>query len=297
MSSRRLCSPGVCKACTNPARSRFIPLGRGKGPIPLIKSAFQWHNETVNIHSHFIPTCLILALVIPFFIWRTPLKDAHWVDTAMLISYLLAAASCLSSSAGWHILSGCASHRWFEWGACVDYIGISWLIAMSFNTVVYNAYYCSPKTVCAYTGVNLAFGALGSYLPFQKWFNQRKNKHWRILFFLLLNVAMVAPIVQLYMQHGSERANAFVSPFSLSVATYVTGLLFYAFHFPECAMPGKFDTWGASHNMWHLCIVGAIILHYRAIFVVYDDRWGYSCAAPDAGTPFPQWVTAVLFGQ
>lgn len=253
------------------------------------------HNETVNIHSHSIPTLFIFA-IIPLIVWRTPLPDAHWVDTAMLISYLLAAASCLSSSAGWHILSGCANRRWFEWGACVDYIGISWLIAMSFNTLVYNAFYCRPKAVMSYTTVNVAFGALGSILPFQKWFNQRKNKHWRIVFFLALNAAMVAPIVHLFHVHGYTKAQAFVAPFGLSVLTYVVGLLFYAFHFPECCAPGKFDIWGASHNMWHLCIVGAIILHYRAVFHVFNTRWDYSCAAGDAQVPFPSAVDKLLFG-
>ncbi|BEI87616.1 uncharacterized protein CcaverHIS019_0103340 [Cutaneotrichosporon cavernicola] len=274
---------------------RFIPLGRN-GPIPLIKSAFRMHNETVNIHSHFIPTLFILG-VIPFIIWRTPLPDAHWIDTAMLISYLLAAMSCLVSSAGWHILSGCANRRWFEWGACVDYIGISWLIAMSFNTVVYNAYYCRGTHVFAYTLVNVAFGGLGSYLPFQKWFNQRKNKPWRILFFLCLNAAMFAPMVQLFREHGRHVAGKFVAPFFYSVAMYLVGLTFYAFHFPECAAPGIFDRFGASHQLWHLSIVTAIVLHYRAIFVAYDARWSLSCAAPDAGNPVPLAISAFLFGK
>ena len=30
---------------------------------------------------------------------------------------------------------------------------------------------------------------------------------------------------------------------------YVTGLLFYGFHFPECVWPGRFDSWGASHQV------------------------------------------------
>lgn len=167
----------------------------------------------------------------------------------MILSYLLAAMACMSSSAGWHVLSGCASRRWFEWGACVDYIGISWLIAMSFNTVVYNAYYCRPRTVLIYTCINVGFGGLGSYLPFQKWFNQRKNKPWRILFFICLNLAMIAPVVQLYYRVGVTAANAFVAPFYHSVVAYCLGLVCYAFHLPECLWPGKFDRYGASHNV------------------------------------------------
>lgn len=228
--------------------SRFIPLGKGSGPIPLLKSAFRWHNETVNIHSHFIPTLFLLSCI-PLIIWRSPLPDANWVDTVMIISYLLAAMSCLSSSAAWHVVSGCASRRWFEWGACVDYIGISWLIAMSFNTVVYNAYYCRPRTVLIYTCINVGFGGLGSYLPFQKWFNQRKNKPWRILFFICLNLAMIAPVVQLYYRVGVKAANTFVSPFYWSVVSYCVGLVCYALHVPERIWPGKFDRIGASHNV------------------------------------------------
>jgi adiponectin receptor len=75
---------------------------------------------------------------------------------------------------------------------------------------------------------------------------------------------MVAPMVQLFYQHGYEKGSKFVgtsavarncgiaddiAPFGLSVITYVIGLLFYAFHFPECFRPGKFDTWGHSHQV------------------------------------------------
>ena len=30
---------------------------------------------------------------------------------------------------------------------------------------------------------------------------------------------------------------------------YVIGLVFYAFHWPECVWPGRFDRWGASHHV------------------------------------------------
>ena len=38
-------------------------------------------------------------------------------------------------------------------------------------------------------------------------------------------------------------------------------------------------------QIWHLAIVLAIILHYRAIFVAHTSRFEYSCRAPDAGMP------------
>lgn len=134
--------------------SRFIPLHAKTGPIPLIKSAFTWHNETgrsdhrsghhkvsANIGSQY-PLTLYShdpdlashpcrsgaqpardrgrAADVQLVIWSSPLPDPHHLDTYILALYLLAAVSCLSSSAGWHVLAGCASKKWFEWGACVD---------------------------------------------------------------------------------------------------------------------------------------------------------------------------------
>ncbi|WVQ93723.1 hypothetical protein IAU59_000800 [Kwoniella sp. CBS 9459] len=256
---------------------RFIPLHLKTGPVPLIKSAFEWHNETVNIHSHFVPTILIL-LCIPLIIYQSPLPNARPLDTAALVAYLLAATSCLFSSASWHVLSGCASKKWFEWGACVD-----WLIAASFGTVVYNGFYCQPKLVLLYCSINAFCGALGSYLPFQRWFNERRNKHLRIGFFLFLCFAMFAPMLQLFFQHGHSKASIFVAPFGWSVIAYVTGLIFYAFHFPECRWPGRFDRYGMSHQWWHAGIVLAIWLHYRALFVAHEHKDNLSCAAPEAG--------------
>nr|XP_019048945.1 hypothetical protein I302_02725 [Kwoniella bestiolae CBS 10118]OCF27875.1 hypothetical protein I302_02725 [Kwoniella bestiolae CBS 10118] len=275
---------------------RFIPLHLKTGPVPLIKSAFTMHNETINIHSHFIPTILI-SLFIPYMILNPPLPNAHLLDTLILALYLIAAISCLFSSASWHVLSGCASKRWFEWGACVDcelYIG---LIAASFGTVVYNGFYCQPKYVLLYCTTNALCGALGSYLPFQRWFNERRNKHLRISFFLVLCVAMFAPMLQLFFQHGFFKALSFVAPFGWSIATYLTGLWFYAMHFPECRWPGRFDRFGMSHQWWHAGIVLAIWLHYRAVFVAHGMKYDLSCAAPGAGRSVAQVVESWFVGR
>lgn len=176
---------------------------------------------------------------------------------------------------------------------------------------MYNGFYCYPKTVVFYSLTNLSCGAAGSILPFQKWFNERRHKNWRIAFFLTLCFAMVAPMVQMFWSHGWRKGLDFtcksmipsvdrsgiplirtvcIAPFGLSILTYITGLVFYGFHFPESRWPGKFDTWGASHQIWHSFIIIAIILHYRAIFVAHAVRYEYSCKSPDSGTPISEVV-------
>jgi adiponectin receptor len=54
-----------------------------------------------------------------------------------------------------------------------------------------------------------------------------------------------------------------------SVASYLAGLLFYATHFPECALPVTSPrlAWlgGGSHALWHVFVVWAISLHRNAL--------------------------------
>lgn len=41
------------------------------------------------------------------------------------------------------------------------------------------------------------------------------------------------------------------------------GAFLFASRIPECWMPGKFDLLGASHQLFHACVVVAAYIHYR----------------------------------
>ncbi|GHJ87456.1 hypothetical protein NliqN6_3858 [Naganishia liquefaciens] len=262
---------------------RFIPLDAKSGPIPLIMSLFKWHNETVNIHSHLLPTLGLMAFAIPYTLLHSPIMNPAPLDILTLLAFMLAAASCLVSSAGWHLLSGCSRRGLFEWGACVDYVGISWLISCSIHTVYYNGFYCQGTTLAIYSMTTLAAAVAGSIAPFQPSFNRRENKPWRILFFLGICFTALAPLTHLALQHGAGKMLHFAGPVLTSCAAYVLGLTFYATHFPECKWPGKFDYIGHSHQIWHMCIVLAIFLHYRGCIHIFEHREALSCALPGAG--------------
>lgn len=83
-------------------------------------------------------------------------------------------------------------------------------------------FYCEGRTLTAYTLTTLASAIAGSYLPFQKWFNERHNKvspnplpfadrvrltclmlqGWRIAFFLSISFTAIAPLSHLAYAHG-----------------------------------------------------------------------------------------------
>lgn len=73
-------------------------------------------------------------------------------------------------------------------------------------------------------------------------------------------MTVLVPCAHLAAVHSLYDMYIFIRAEITSVATYVVGLLFYAFRFPECVIPPKW-TWlsdkfgGGSHAIWHICIV------------------------------------------
>ena len=43
--------------------------------------------------------------------------------------------------------------------------------------------------------------------------------------------------------------------------------------------PGKFDVVGHAHQIWHISIVVAILLHHQATFFWHQNRFNFSCSA------------------
>ncbi|KAB5588199.1 hypothetical protein CTheo_8356 [Ceratobasidium theobromae] len=115
---------------------RFIP---GSQWSTLVLSMFQMHNETVNIHTHFVPfLVLLLALVAPWYHFEfgfTPLPPSP-ADSLPKFLFPLASGVCLACSTIWHTLAGC-SDLWLEGGARIDYVGIGWLINAGVSGVIH----------------------------------------------------------------------------------------------------------------------------------------------------------------
>ncbi|PWO01354.1 HlyIII-domain-containing protein [Tilletiopsis washingtonensis] len=260
---------------------RFIPKSNLSA---LLRSTFQIHNETGNIHSHLLGAIIILPLFWPS---KGLDPDTTPMDRLVQTVYLVAALKCLVLSVSWHVMAGCADACWFERFACVDYTGIAWLVAASVWTLVYNGFYCQPNLALFYSITTFLVGLMGATVPWAAWFNQRQNKGLRICVFLAMCFTGLAPFTHAAYEHGLLKTVLFFQPIVPSLLCYIGGLVFYAFQFPESIAPGRFDTWGHAHQIWHLAIVGAILLHYRAALIFHENRFDFSCAA----TPSPTLST------
>ncbi|KAI0063502.1 HlyIII-domain-containing protein [Artomyces pyxidatus] len=240
---------------------RFIPLSRW--PL-ILASVFALHNETLNIHTHLIPFVLWTINLIPAF------RASSIPSDIPLLAFTAFALLCLFTSVVWHTMAGCAHHRGMTLCAKIDYVGIGWLISASVGTIVYYGFQCDAITRDMYLTICFLTGVAGSILPFAEWFNKPESKGWRIVFFLSLAFTALAPLTHLALLHSPHDMFAFMRPVVPSLASYITGLVFYATHFPECVTSPRWAphfAWfgGGSHAIWHAFIVLAISQHRAAM--------------------------------
>ncbi|PWN27630.1 HlyIII-domain-containing protein [Jaminaea rosea] len=269
---------------------RFIPLENWG---TLLRSTFQLHNETVNIHSHLFGVLIVLPLF-----WPSKGLDEHttWADRLVQTIYLVAAMKCLVSSVVWHVFSGCSNAKWFERAACVDYSGVALLVAASVWTTIYNEFYCQPNLAMLYSCTTLVVGLIGAAVPWASWFNERSNKGLRIVVFLGMCFTSLLPFAHATYEHGLLKTLRFLSPILPSLACYIIGLVFYATNWPESRWPGKFDLFLHAHQIWHVSIVLAILFHYRAALQFHANRFEFSCTYNPlaSGSPAGQGTMAAM---
>jgi hypothetical protein len=56
-----------------------------------------------------------------------------------------------------------------------------------------------------------------------------------------------------------------------------SGAAIYLFQVPERWWPGHFDYFFSSHQLWHLSIFAAVLVHYFALIHMYEWRMSREC--------------------
>ena len=59
--------------------------------------------------------------------------------------------------------------------------------------------------------------------------------------------------------------------------SYISGALMYIRRIPEKFFPGKFDLFGASHQIFHCLVVVGVVLHYLGSLDSYYYRAENAC--------------------
>jgi adiponectin receptor len=222
-------------------------------------------NETVNIWSHFLGLLLVLSIAFYFYPTSVNFYASTKADTFIAGVFFFAACKCLVCSTLWHTMNSVADQTLMERFACVDYTGISLLIAASIMTTEYTAFYCEPLSRSIYLATTAVLGIGGVILPWHPTFNRLDMAWARVAFYVTLGATGFLPIVQLSLTRGVDWTLYFYGPITKSIVVYLIGALVYASRVPERWAPGFFDYVGGSHNLWHFAVLGGILFHYFAM--------------------------------
>jgi predicted membrane channel-forming protein YqfA (hemolysin III family) len=241
VSSWYLCNPYVIKGY--------------RAPMSLWKSllsVFQWHNETLNIHTHLWPALFFLRALI-----RLPYSHAFQEGSLearfVMIFGFTGAVYCLFTSTFFHIVQN-VSETWFRISHKLDIIGIIVVcLGQQFlNTLI--LINSRPFSFWFITGNQAFFAAI----CIQDILKKREAKEiWAMRYPAMTTVTTI--VITVFTDH--HRAAVYASA-CCSVLVIIAGLVFFKGRCPERCLKNM-DNYN-SHVWHHVCIVIGIYFATRA---------------------------------
>lgn len=173
-----------------------------------------------------------------------------WKDTAGFTIFLICAFSCLAFSSSYHTLQ-CHSQSLARRFNSLDYVGIVNMIVGSFLPALHYGFYCHPHWQLFYGTCITTLGAGAMWTVLNAKYATPEYRPYRTAVFLALGLSAVVPVAHGLNLYGFHVLNLTMGLNYLvaSGALYVAGALLYALRVPERFAPGRFDYFGASHQM------------------------------------------------
>ena len=253
------------------------------------KSMFRMHTETWNIWTHFLGFVFFVMLCLGIYVYGDYITylfediDVYQLpatEQAMLFCFFLAAMICLSCSAMFHLFNN-HSQDMYRVFSRLDYSGIAILITGSSIPAYYYGFYC--QTISRYVHISIIGLLCVGCVIFSLWkkFGTHAYRPLRFTTFLLFGLYGFVPGIQVTMKEGFEKQhiNQTLVGLLLMAGVYILGGLFYVSRFPERVFPGKFNMWASSHQIFHVCVVCAALIHYDTLLSMIKYRMSTdSCA-------------------
>lgn len=200
---------------------------------------------------------LILAIyMIPF----TNLKP---IDKLMLGIYFSGAITCMLFSTLFHTML-CHSHQVHKTMAKFDYCGISIQIIGSMIPAFYYGFYNEQKFFWIYISVGSILCLMSVIVSLLDRFSKPEARVIRAGVFLSFGLSNIIPGIHMFFFLESEYI-IYYSMIIVQGLLYTIGGLLYAMRIPERYFPGKCDYLFQSHQIFHILVVLAAIVHLIGI--------------------------------
>lgn len=242
-------------------------------------SLFYVHSETGNIYTHALGALLFLVLGV--YCAGFALHERPVMDRITFAGFCLSALLCLGCSAVFHCCL-CHSYPMNLFFSRLDYAGITFLIFGSVSSFLYFLLYCHSDLLILYNIIMIGLGACCAYVSLAESFSKASLRWLRVLLFTGLALFGTVPVFHYYVLYGSELISITADLtwiLGISGSLYVLGSVIFLARFPECVLPGRFDLWFHSHQLWHVCIVFAAAAHFVGVYNMLEHRLEHQCAA------------------
>lgn len=233
------------------------------------------HNETVNIWTHLIPAfAFTFSQLLVQIAISIQYSEATNLDRFVFAANVAAATVTMTLSAFYHTLM-CHSQRLSNLWLRIDYVGILTLIAGSFYSGIYVGYYCETTLRNTYWTMITTLAAITSTLVLHPKLQGLRYRTLRTWAFIITALSGFAPITHgLYLYGWSQMWIRSGMPYYLLEGLiYGLGAFFFASRIPESRWPGKFDIWCSSHQIFHVLVVVASIVHLYGVWTAFG--WNY----------------------
>jgi adiponectin receptor len=243
----------------------------------------QMHNETVNIYTHLIPgVCFLVGQAVVHRGLNYLYPEARTMDHVVFGCNVAAAVVTMALSSAYHTLMNHSMHV-STLMLRVDYVGILALILGSFFSGIYVGFYCEPLLRWTYWTMIISLSVVTSVLVLHPQLQGLKYRSMRTWAFILTALSGFAPIIHGILLYGWDEmmVRSGMPYYFLEGLVYGIGAFFFLTRIPESIWPGTFDIWLSSHQLFHVFVVLASLVHLYGVWTAFD--WNYnhqrSCTA------------------
>ncbi|KAH8695326.1 putative hemolysin-III channel protein Izh2 [Talaromyces proteolyticus] len=232
------------------------------------------HNETVNIYSHLLPALVTIpAGFLLYQVLAPRYRTASNSDIAAFACFFVGAAFCLGMSATYHTISN-HSPAVARIGNALDYVGIVSLITGSFIPTLYYGFYCEPSLRRVYWTMITTIGFICTLVCVTPRFRTPEWRPFRAAMFVSMGLSGLVPVLHGLWLYDIEQMTYQIGLdwLLLQGFLYILGATIYAARVPERLWPGKFDILGSSHQIFHVLVVCAAVVHLTGLLRAFDYR-------------------------
>lgn len=236
-----------------------------------LRSIFRIHTETGNIWTHLLGCVCFLVLCIAFL--AHPELDLPWDEILAISVFYISAIIALGFSWTFHTFY-CHSEHVSKIFGKLDYIGIAILEVGSFVPWIHYSFYCHVTEKIIYLSGITILGIAVMIISSYDRFSTPKYRGVRAGLFIALGLSAVVPCFHyVYLEGfwGTINSPGF-GWLVLMALLYIIGALIYAYQIPECFYPGRFDIWFQSHQIFHVFVVIAALVHLTSILEIAEYR-------------------------